>query len=232
MDVHLSFSNPAAPAGRPPIPDYLLAGFERRQLAKGFLLATPGSGRDQVFVVHSGRLRVYLVGESRELSLSFLEPGDIYTTHTPTYVEAVAPSMIFLINTADFARRLAGDPSISPIMMRVLGKLLSNAVNLIEDLAFREVPARLARFLLGLANRRGSPTEHGWLVPLDLGMEDIASLLGTTRQTVSSLINQWEREGLLQRQGRRSLCVFSLSALAERCPETVGQPTESIRRTR
>lgn len=194
-------------------------GFERRELAKGCLLSTPTVRRDQVFILHSGRLRVYLAGENRELSLSFLEPGDIYTTHTPTYVEAVAPSTLLLMETAAFARKLATDPSITPVMMRVLGRLLANAVNLVEDLAFREVPARLARFLLGLADRRGIVTDEGWLIPLDLGMEDIASLLGTTRQTVSLLINQWTREGVLQRQGRRRLLVRSLAALGERCPD-------------
>lgn len=194
-------------------------GFERRELAKGCLLSTPTACRNQVFIVHSGRLRVYLAGENRELSLCFLEPGDIYTTHTPTYVEAVAPSTLLLMETAAFARKLATDPSITPVMMRVLGRLLANAVNLVEDLAFREVPARLARFLLGLADRRGIACDEGWLIPLDLGMEDIASLLGTTRQTVSLLINQWTREGVLQRQGRRRLLVRSLAALAERCPD-------------
>src|SRR5574343_892368 len=146
----------------------LLDGFSLRNLAKGCLLSTPADPRNQVLMVHTGRLRVYLAGDNRELNLSFLEPGDIYTTHTPTYVEAVAPSTIYLIDTADFARKLASDPSISPTMMRVLGKLLSNAVHLIEDLAFREVPARLARFLLGLVDRRGMPGDRGWLVPLDL----------------------------------------------------------------
>nr|MBL8412249.1 Crp/Fnr family transcriptional regulator [Dechloromonas sp.] len=230
MNAQLPPLQPAASHDLRRIPESLLTGFTRRDLGKGCLLATPASARNQVFVVQSGRLRVYLLGENRELSLSFLEPGDIYTTHTPTYVEAVAPSTIYLIDIADFARKLASDPSISPTMMRVLGKLLSNAVHLIEDLAFREVPARLARFLLGLVDRRGMPDDRGWLVPLDLGMEDIASLLGTTRQTVSSLINQWEREGLIERRGRRSLCVFSRDALARLCHDSVGQPTESSRR--
>lgn len=232
MSPHLPPLHTAEPHAPQPIPESLLAGFTRRELDKGCLLATPARERDQVLIVHSGRLRVYLIGENRELSLSFLEPGDIYTTHTPTYVEAVAASTIYLIDTADFARKLVSEPSVSPAMMRVLGKLLSNAVHLIEDLAFREVPARLARFLLGLADRRGTPLERGWLVPLDLGMEDIASLLGTTRQTVSSLINQWEREGLIERRGRRNLCIFSREALARLCPATVGQPTESPRQTR
>ena len=220
--AHLAYSSPEnAPTHWSPIPAELLASFERRTLAKGCLLSTPTDPADQVFIVQSGRLRVYLAGENRELTLAFLDAGDLYTTHTPTYVEAVAPTSMYLLNTATFARKLATIPSVTPVMMRVLGRLLVNAVNLIEDLAFREVPARLARFLLGLARRRGQVTEAGLLIPLDLGMEDIASLLGTTRQTVSSLINQWEREGILQRQGRHSLLVRSLVDLAERCPDPV-----------
>ncbi|MDD3482721.1 Crp/Fnr family transcriptional regulator [Azovibrio restrictus] len=199
-------------------PEGLLTGFELKTFPKGYLLSTPDGPRDQVFIVRSGRLRVYLAGENRELSLSFLEAGDIYTTHTPTYVESVAPTELWLMDTRSFARKLATDPSTTPVMMRVLGRLLSNAVTLIEDLAFREVPARLARFLLGLVERRGQPQEQGWLIPLELGMEDIASLLGSTRQTVSALINQWERQGILQRQGRRSLLIRSISALEAQCP--------------
>lgn len=194
-----------------------LTGFEPREVPKGYLLSTPQSPRNQVFVVKAGRLRVYLAGESRELSLCFLEPGDIYTTHTPTYVAAVADSTLHVIDTADFARKLAAAPEAAPRIMRVLGRLLANAVTLVEDLAFREVPDRLARFLLGLAERRGKRIGEGCLIPLDLGMEDVASLLGTTRQTVSSLINQWEREGLLQRQGRRNLLIVSFDRLARRC---------------
>jgi CRP-like cAMP-binding protein len=196
------------------IPPHLLDGFVAHDLPRGCLFATPGDLRNQVLIIESGRLRVYLAGENRELSLSFLEPGDIYTTHTPTYVEAVVPSRIWLMETGAFARKLASDPSVTPVMMRVLGRLLVNAVNLIEDLAFREVPARLARFLTGMAERRGRPLDGGiWLLPLDLGTEDIASLLGSTRQTVSSLLNQWEREGILQRQGRRVFYIYQLDTL-------------------
>lgn len=204
----------------PGLPPGLLDGFVRHDLGRGCLFATPGDARNQVFIIESGRLRVYLAGESRELSLSFLEPGDIYTTHTPTYVEAVVPSTLWLMETGAFARKLTSDPSVTPVMMRVLGRLLSNAVNLIEDLAFREVPARLARFLIGMSERRGRPIDGGlWLITLDLGTEDIASLLGSTRQTVSSLLNQWERDGILQRQGRRVLCIHSLDALQRLCAD-------------
>ncbi len=196
------------------IPPGLLDGFVAQEVARGTLFATPGDKRDQVLIVGQGRLRVYLAGENRELSLSYLEAGDIYTTHTPTYLEAVTPCTLWLMDTRAFARKLASDPSVTPAMMRVLGRLLANAVTLIEDLAFRDVPARLARFITGLTERRGRPLDGGiWLVPLELGTEDIASLLGTTRQTVSSLLNQWERDGILSRQGRRVLFIHALDTL-------------------
>lgn len=197
----------------------LLAGFARRDLPKGYLLAAPGGEEDYVFVVGSGRLKVYLAGENRELSLSFLEAGDIYTTHTPTYVRTVTATTIWTMGTRDFSRHLGGDPTLPPAVMRVLGRLLTDAVKLAEDLAFREVPARLARFFIGVAQRRGQAVDEGWLIPLDLGMQDIAELLGATRQTISALINQWEREGLVQRRGRRSFLIPSLAALAARFPD-------------
>ncbi len=203
-------------AGEGLFPPGFLAGFACRHLAKGHLLSTPADPLNQVFVVRSGRLRVYLASETRELSLAILGPGDLFSTHTPTFVRTLETTELWSIGTLEFARKLAEQPAVSPLMMRVLGRILSNAVSLVEDLAFRDVPARLARFLLRQAEQRGEAGPEGCRLPLDLGTEDIACLLGTTRQSVSSLINQWQREGILSRQGRRLLMIHDLPALARR----------------
>jgi CRP-like cAMP-binding protein len=191
----------------------LLEGFQRREFDGGYLLATPQVLQDQVFIVDQGRLRVYLMGENRTLTLSFLEPGDIFTTHTPTFIETVSPSVLWVMETAAFARKLRNYPDASPAIMRVLGRLLNTTVELVEDLAFREVPARFARFLLGLVERRGERLDQGWLIPLELTTEEMASLLGSTRQTLSTLINMWQREGILSRQGRHHLLIKQLEPL-------------------
>jgi CRP-like cAMP-binding protein len=198
-----------------PLSAELLNKFELRKIPAGYLLATPLQRQNQVFVVGSGRLRVYLEGENRSLTLSFLKSGDIYTTHTPTYVQSVEASTIWLMDTVEFSKKLMLDPTTTPVIMQVLGRLLSSAVGLLEDLAFREVPARLARFLIGLAERRGKLTDQGLLVQIDLNRSEIASLLGSTRQTVSSLLNQWERDGVIQQQGRYALLILSLDVLNE-----------------
>lgn len=197
-------------------PPGFLEGFVTRSLAKGHLLSTPTDSLDQVFVVRRGRLRVYLANETRELSLAILGPGDVFSTHTPTFVRTLEPAELWLIGTREFARKLAEQPAVSPQMMRVLGRILNNAVSLVEDLAFRDVPARLARFLLRQAEQRGVSEAAGCRLPLDLGTEDIACLLGTTRQSVSSLINQWQREGILRREGRRMLLIRDPQALVLR----------------
>lgn len=201
-------------------PPGFLDGFQPRTLAKGHLLSTPGQRQNQVFVVRSGRLRVYLASDTRELSLAILGSGDIFSTHvsahTPTFLRALETTELWVIDTHQFALKLAAQPAVSPLMMRVLGRVLNSAVSLVEDLAFRDVPARLARFLIRLAEQRGTDQVDGCLVPLDLGTEDIACLLGTTRQSVSSLINQWQREGLLQRRGRRALLIQDAPALVAR----------------
>jgi CRP-like cAMP-binding protein len=199
-------------------PDAMGVGFTLKKFPKGALVSVPRDSRNSVFIVESGRLSVYVSGDNRDLTLSILEQGDIYTTHTPTYVRTLTSAALWMTDTRSFVARLAENPSVAPTMMRVLGRLLANAVGLIEDIAFREVPARLARFLLGQAERRGVPCDGGWLLSLDFGMEDIASLLGTTRQTVSAVISEWERSGILHRQGRRSLILHSLDAIRAYCP--------------
>ncbi|HTH41172.1 MAG TPA: Crp/Fnr family transcriptional regulator [Rhodocyclaceae bacterium] len=202
-----------ATAGFPP---NFLDGFLPRSLTKGHVLSTPSHPLNQVFVVRSGRLKVYLANDTREISLAILEAGDLFSTHTPTYVRTLESTELWVIDTGQFARKLAAQPTVSPLMMRVLGRILSNAITLVEDLAFRDVPARLARFLIRQAEQRGVAAADGCLLPLNLGTEDIACLLGTTRQSVSSLINQWQREGLLTRHGRHALMIHDAQALVAR----------------
>jgi len=212
------------------VPHVLADGFTRRELPSGLLLATPGSARDRVFLVESGRLRIYLAREGRVQTLIYLEPGDIYATHTPTYIETVAPTVLQEVATSEFARRMCDNPATVGRVVRVLGRLLERTVTLVEDLALHDVPSRLARFLVRLAERRGRAGDGGVRIALDLGTEDIAGLLGSTRQTVSTLLNQWEREGLIRRDGRRMLTVMSVEQLRQKAEgedaPSVGRPTD------
>lgn len=187
-----------------------------RRYARGSFIASPGSGGNTVFVVQEGRLRVFLSGEDKELTLAFLEPGEVYCTHTRAWVEAVSDCALLMADTGHFQGRLLADPTLMPVTIRVFARLLSRSIDIIEDLAFRDVAARLANFLLGLARGADNRLQPGLRVPLQLRTEDIARLLGTSRQTVSSLINQLVRDGVIAREGRHTLVLLAPDELARR----------------
>lgn len=177
----------------------LLQGFHQRSLIEGELIGSPGGSRNSVFIVRSGRIRVFLAFEDKEYTLAFLEAGDIYSTHSGAWLQADRPGEVLVGDTALMLRTLGELPGAVPIVIRVLGQTLASSMQIIEDLAFRDVEGRLARFLDGMQARKGRPVEGGIRLELDLNTEDIARLLGTTRQTVSSLINRLAREGIPSR---------------------------------
>ncbi len=223
----LDFLDGAAGAG-------FLADFQTVHLARGTLVCTPGDANDRVLIVRSGRVRVYLADADRELTLAFLEPGDAFSTHTPTYIATVAPTVLHTLPTRRFAAKLAAQPEATPTIMRVLGKLLSGSIELIESLVFRDAGSRLAHFLARIARHQGSLVGAQWIVPFSWSLADLALLLGTTRQTVSEVVNQLEREGVIERRGRRLLIIHDLAALEGRgrASNQAGANTSASRRTR
>lgn len=194
----------------------LLQGFHQRTLVEGELLGGPQGARNSVFIVRSGRIRVFLAFEDKEYTLAFLEAGDIYSTHSGAYLQASRPTEVLVGETALMIDRLSALPGATPVIIRVLGQTLANCMRLIEDLAFRDVEGRLARFLDGMSQRKGVRHGTDLRLELDLNTEDIARLLGTTRQTVSSLINRLAREGILSRAGTGTFLIHQPERLRNR----------------
>ncbi|PLK50792.1 Crp/Fnr family transcriptional regulator [Uliginosibacterium sp. TH139] len=202
----------AAPA-RPGLPPELLARFSSQQLPPGYLLSTPGSPKDRILLLREGRIRVFVASEDKELTLAYLSAGELFSTHTRAYLRCDSACCVLSMPTADFARSMAHQPGMLALVMPVLGRILDNSIALIEDLAFRDVAGRLARFLLVSARQQGVATAPGMRFGLDLSAGEIALLLGCTRQTVSSLFKRLEREAILTRPARRQFIVLQPEAL-------------------
>lgn len=212
----------AGPAARPDFLAFLdsadgaplAAGFHERSFRRGQQVYAPGSALNAVLVVRSGRLRVHLADEVRELTLLYLEPGDVFATHGPATITAVAATRLALMPTAQFRAHLAGPSPAVVSIMRVLGRLLERTVEVVQGLVFHEAHQRLARLLVALVRREGRPmVAGGWEAPLAFTLTDLAMMLGASRQTVSAAFSDLERRGVLRRQGRRLLQVLDLPAL-------------------
>jgi len=190
-----------------------LANFTRRTYQEKNLVSDKETHRGGVFIVLSGRLRVYLSYEGREFTLLFLEPGDIFSMHSEALIEARERTEILLTDVEGFKELLGHVPTLSIASIALLGRVLMNSTHIIEDLMFRDVRARLLRFLIETAERKGRPTAAGIEIPLDLHTEEVAMLIGSTRQSTSSILNELIKEGHLIRVDRHTIVVKDLASL-------------------
>lgn len=190
----------------------LLDKFTFRRFPRGYLLASPGGSDDRILLLREGKIRVFVASEDKELTLAYLSPGEVFSTHTRAYLRCEVDCEVASMPTSEFARSLAHVPGMLAIIMPVLGRILDSSIALIEDLAFRDVAGRLARFLLLSARQAGSPP--GSCFKLDLSVGEIALLLGSSRQSVSSLLKRLERENIIARPSRKQFCILKPQVLA------------------
>ena len=186
----------------------------RKKYPKGSFICQPGIGKNNVFIVVSGKMRVYLGYEDKELNLGILSKGDIFSTHSGTYVQVLADSELMLTDVKTFRRQMVGDPEVTKAMIRVLGNILKRSFSIIDGLAFKDVKYRLMALLSNETRRHGKQMECGkFRVQIDLSVEQIARLVGSTRQTVSTLLNDLNRAGLIERPKRGVFIIPDLTAL-------------------
>ncbi len=164
-----------------------------------------------VFIVQTGRVRVYLAYGDKEFTIAILEPGDIYTSHTGAYVQAMSDCTLLLTDIATFHTRMMDVPQFTQTMVRVLGGILKNAFGIIDGLVFRDSTARLAVFLLDTAQSE----EGRRVVHLNMTGELLAQHLGATRQTISTLLNDLTRSGILHREKRGVYHILDEARLRE-----------------
>lgn len=174
----------------------------------GSLISAPHTKNNRFFIIESGRARICLIGGAKEQTLSYLEAGGLFVTHTPTWIEAVEPSTIQSWPMSELRDLIIRQPDMAICALREIGGIVSTCLELIEDLAFRSVESRLARYLLA----QHKEAESGAFTLAD-STERMATLLGTSRQTLSTIINRLERQNIIRRTARRTYEVLDSQSL-------------------
>ncbi|GAW32022.1 transcriptional regulator [Carboxydocella sp. JDF658] len=198
-------------------PEYarFLKEFREQQFSKKAILFSPNDEKNLVFLVKSGKIRVYLAYEDKEFTLSILEAGDIYSTHTRAFTQAMEDTTILVTDVRNFKKIIAEFPAFGLNMVNVLGDLLKNSITIINGLVFKDTHLRLAEFLVQAVKDRGVTVEQGIKLELGLTTEEIALVLGATRQTVSVLLNDLRKSGILEKLSRRTILIKDLKRLQE-----------------
>ena len=198
---------------RPDDYEQLCMNLSEKSYQKGQLIYAPGHDDDLVFIIKNGKVRIYLAMEDKEFSLTTLGPGDIYTTHTRTYVSAVEDVTLLTMPTMRFHRYMVDHPALSRTIISILGELLKQSFSIIDNLVFKDISGRLADFFLHEAEASGIHTSEGILLHLDLTMEQLAAIIGSSRQTVSTILSSMQRTGVVRKVKRGVYCIPNLDLL-------------------
>lgn len=193
--------------------EQLRASFSARKHNKNSYICTPDSTENRIFIVQSGRARVYLGYEEKEFNLSILSPGDIYSTHTGTFVQALEPMTILVTDIATFLQQMASDSEVNKGMIRVLGNILQSSFGIIDGLVFKDTTCRLLSLLLNEARRQEKEEDGTVVLHLDLSVEQIGRLIGASRQTVSTQLNKLIKTNVLQKHSRGRFIVPDVDQL-------------------
>jgi CRP/FNR family cyclic AMP-dependent transcriptional regulator len=191
-----------------------MAGFERvgrrvqfRKHAYCYFQGDPG---DTVYVLRAGRVRLSRVtDDGREFTLAFLKPGELFgelALVDPTReaaAEAVEGSEAIAVRREEFEALLARRPDLGIKVTKLLGARNRVMAEKVEDLVFRSVPARLAGLLLSLARDFGIGGDRGTRFAFKITHRELASCIGSSRETVSQILTAFVRERLITRSGRQ-----------------------------
>lgn len=174
---------------------------------RGESIFMEGDEGDGFYVLIAGRVKIFKISpEGKEQILHIFGPGEPFGEvpvfageRFPANAEAMEESRLFFFPRKAFVGLIDRNPSLALNMLAILSKRLRRFTHLIDDLSLKEVPGRLAAYLLYLSERdRGSR-----FLKLTITKGQLASLLGTIPETLSRILKKMNAQGLIETEGPR-----------------------------
>jgi len=181
---------------------------QRREIAAAQRLHSRGDRADGVIGVLEGRLRLSGVNrEGKETILDFYGPGqwigEVSVLDGGTRIhdaDTCGAAVLLVLRTEDLERLLARHAALSRMLLRLEAQRLRILMTALESYSTQSLAQRLATRLLMLAEAHGVPNAAGVVIDLPLTQETLARLIGSTRQRITQVLKDWEREGLIRRR--------------------------------
>jgi len=213
----------------------LLGILEALELPKHHMIFSPGVPSEAIYFIEKGRVRLTrLSPEGKTVILALLGPGDLIgeaaweTGEHDSYAETLEDSRIYQIDRESFTALIRENPEFGLRLIQIIGVRLKQAQARIEDLVFRQVPSRVARLLLSLAESHGKVTPNGIRVEFPLTHQEIADLVGSSRVTVTQILNKFRTSHWIEIESKR-VTIHNLDALEDMVGFTGSSSSPSTR---
>jgi CRP-like cAMP-binding protein len=205
-----------------PLPDRVLealaAASRTRAVSKDEFLFFDGEEARAAWIVAAGRVAVLKESvDGRTQILRIWEAGDLLGEVAlfgggcyPASAQALEDVQVLRVPRDAMIRILEAEPTLSLVMLGEMAKRLRHLVGLAEDLSLKEVPARLAAYLIGLSEDQGAEA-----VRLGVSKGRLAAILGTIPETLSRVLGRMSDQGMLEREGRAVIRILDAGTLRD-----------------
>jgi CRP/FNR family transcriptional regulator, cyclic AMP receptor protein len=203
--------------------ELLAAALTTRAVVRGHVVFEEGDPGDRLFIVLDGKMKISrAAADGRENLLAVLGPGEMFGElslfdpgeRTAT-ASAVTDSTLASLDHDDLRPLLLDQPGVAVQLLRALAQRLRRTNEAMADLVFSDVPGRVAKALLDLAERFGDDEGDGVRVRHDLTQEELAQLVGASRETVNKALSEFANRNWLRLEGR-SVLLLDRERLARR----------------
>ncbi len=210
MDDHIVRGAPLFAALDDESARYLRSSMAVKTLSRTEILFAEGSPGDTLYVICEGKIKLGRAsGDGRENLLAILGPGEMFgelslfdpgpRTATAT---SVGETKLISLGHDDLVPFLEKRPEVALQLLRALARRLRRTNETLGDLVFSDVPGRVAKALLDLSQRFGRPVPDGILVAHELTQEELAQLVGASRETVNKALADFATRGWLRLEAR------------------------------
>ena len=172
---------------------------------RGQVIFSEGDDGNGFFVAITGRVKIYKMSpDGKEQILHIFEPGEpfgevpVFTGQQfPANAEAMKECRLYFFPRDSFVHLIKKNPSLALNMLAILSKRLRRFTMLVENLSLKEVPGRLAAYLLYLSDKGEGARD----LELSITKGQLASLLGTIPETLSRILGKMSGQGLIETEG-------------------------------
>jgi len=194
----------------------------KKEYPKCSTLFTKGDIAKQLYILRHGRVKIYEMSEDgRQQIIRLLEPGDFFgelalfvdKQHYVLNAETLEDTGICLLSRDDLKSLIHENPEISLGIMQALTERLDYAENFISTLTLKTIEQRLVSWLLAMSEKEGVLTSQGIRLTINLPRHELASLFGTTRETISRKFSKLQTAGLISMNGQKQVLLLNKEEL-------------------
>lgn len=186
---------------------------EHHSYAKGDYIYLPDELSNKIFFISGGRVKIGTIGENgKEITKAILNKGEVFgelamigESKRRDFAYAMEETAVCILSTEDMNALLRDHSGLSMFFMKIMGSRVLDMEQRLESLVFKDSRSRIIEYLVELVSKRGQRVGYEWVVRKFITHQEIANLTATSRQTVTTVLNELRNDKLITFNRKRLL---------------------------